>query len=209
MSQIGPHLRTLIELGSAPIEGQLVVQDSTLDDLGGSSELLALLGARNGFYAFESALLVRGLGADAVDIRAWNRKSLWRDSYDGLDHGLTFFAEDVFGSQFGFAGSDVVAFDAETAERVVIADSLDAWAAEILRDYSLLTGHPLAHAWQQEHGALTPGYRLVPTVPFVLGGDYALSNLGPVRDAEAMRTRGALAKRIHGAPDGTSVEMGI
>ncbi|NYD75135.1 hypothetical protein [Leifsonia soli] len=86
---------------------------------------------------------------------------------------MTFFAEDIFGGQSGLAGSDVVSFERETAEPVVIAESLEEWAANVLGDCSLLTCHPLAHAWQEEYGALRAGYRLVPKVPFVLGGEYA------------------------------------
>lgn len=208
MSDLGTRLAALIQIAGAATQDELESLDPSLADVGGSTELAALLRARNGFYAFESALHVWGRGAVAgEDLREWNRESLWRGAFSDLDRGLTFFAEDVFGCQFGLDGSAVVSFDPETAERVVIADSLEGWSARILEDYSLLTGYPLAHAWQEKHRAIRPGYRLVPKVPFVLGGDYAVSNLVEMRDFEAMRARGALAVQIHGTADGTSIEF--
>ncbi|WP_089907119.1 SMI1/KNR4 family protein [Leifsonia sp. 21MFCrub1.1] len=208
MSDIGPQLAALIKIAGAATQDEAGPPDARLAELGGSMELVELLRSRNGFYAFESALHVWGVGAvEGEDLREWNRESLWRYAFNGLDRGLTFFAEDIFGGQFGLAGSTVVSFDPETAERVVIAESLEEWAAKVLEDYALLTGHPLAHAWQEEYGALRAGYRLVPKVPFVLGGEYSLSNVVEMRDFEAMRARGALAARIHGSADGTSIEF--
>ncbi|GAA0522425.1 hypothetical protein Ade02nite_81750 [Paractinoplanes deccanensis] len=152
-----------------------------------------LLGRRNGFYVFDSALLVRPQGdAPVLDVAAWNAPELWGAVYgDALD-GVTFFAEDVFGGQFGLRGDEVVSFDPETGEVEHLAGSLEGWAAEIIEDPEVMTGHPIVREWQATHGPLKPGERLVPVVPFALGGEFAAGNLRALRDVEAMRFYGNL-----------------
>ena len=90
-----------------------------------------------------------------------------------MAEGLLFFAEDAFGGQFALRDEHVVTFDPETGEAQALASSIEDWADQLLADFEFLTGQPLAHDWQARNGALPPGERLVPKVPFVLGGEYA------------------------------------
>ncbi|SNY71156.1 SMI1/KNR4 family protein [Paractinoplanes atraurantiacus] len=152
---------------------------------------------KNGFYAFDSALLVRPVSVPAgpiLDVAAWNSRALWGAVYGDVLDGVTFFAEDVFGGQFGFRGDEVVSFNPETGEVEHMASSLEGWATEIIDDCSVMTGHALAREWQLQHRPLAPAERLIPVVPFVLGGEYAAGNLRPVADVEAMRVYGDLYK---------------
>jgi len=106
-----------------------------------------LLAARNGFFAFTSALHVRPRGDVPGDVVDWNRADGWRNAYGELADGLFFFAEDVFGNQFASdPDGRVVAFDAETAGREPLAASVSEWAKVLLDDWRYLTGYPLAHA---------------------------------------------------------------
>jgi len=135
-----------------------------------AAELSELLEARNGFYAFESALHVFPVEpASTETLETWNAADGWRAAYGGMAKGLLFFAEDVFGGQFALRGDDVCTFDPETGDLARMATSLEDWAGQVLDRYSVLTGHPLAHDWQIAHSPLEPGKRLVPTVPFVIG----------------------------------------
>jgi hypothetical protein len=79
----------------------------------------------------------------------------------------------------------------------------------ILADYEVLTGYPLLHQWQAKHGALPIGVRLMPKVPFVLGGEYALDNLYSIAAVSGMKTRGNLARQIKDLPDGAQVEFRV
>src|SRR5215208_5343057 len=91
-----------------------------------AGELGELLAQRNGFYAFESALLVRPLANRALPfgILQWNVSSLWKEAYeDAALDGLLCFAEDAFGGQFALDEKGVVAIDPETGEREEIADT--------------------------------------------------------------------------------------
>jgi hypothetical protein len=169
-------------------------------------ELAKLLGKRNGFYAFEGALHV----FSGEELRRWNDPSVWRDAYgDLIPADCVFFAEDLFGNQFGILRGTVVSFDAETAEREQVGANLGAWIAELMREHRVITGWPLAHEWQAANGPLPAGKRLVPKQPFVLGGEFAVANLKLVDAPVAMRARGALARQIAELPDGAQIEFTI
>jgi hypothetical protein len=174
-------------------------------------ELLALLWARNGFYAFEAALHVRPASdfIGELGIEEWNAPALWRSSYRGLADNLLFFAEDIFGGQFGIAAGAVHRFDPETGDRQQIATSLDAWADFVLVESRSQTGWPLAHEWQERFGPLPKGKRLVPKVPFVLGGEFEVANLDALEGVKAMRFYADLAIQLHDAPDGSQVQLRI
>lgn len=178
--------------------------------LGGS--LWELLRTRNGFYAFESALHVLPLGgAGEQSLERWNTWALWRERYQDLAEDCVFFAEDLFGGQFCIDRKQqcIASFDPETGERTQLAATLEAWARTLLADYAVLTGQPLAHTWQQRHGALPPGQRLLPKIPFVAGGAYELDNLYAADAVKGMRFRGDLAMQIRDLPDGAQIEFNV
>jgi hypothetical protein len=172
-----------------------------------------LLSRRNGFVAFESALRVFPLGQvsdGSRDLRQWNDPALWKTAYPTLDAAQDlFFAEDAFGGQFGLRHEAVYSFDPETGESELVSNSVEEWAGRVLADFNILTGYALAHAWQQEHGPIRSGCRLVPTTPFVLGGDFSVSNLKAVDAVQGMRWRGRLATQLQGLPDGTKVTLKV
>jgi hypothetical protein len=168
--------------------------------------LAELLAARNGFVAFESALLVRGGGDGSLGLRAWNDDAAWRYAYAGMADGLYFFAEDVFGYQFAIAGDEVVRFDPEVGESSAFAPTIEAWAGLLLDDVENLTGWPLARDWQSARGPLRLGRRLIPTIPFVLGGAFTVENVHQLDDYHGMRLRGDIAVQLKDVPDGAQVE---
>src|ERR1035441_8103554 len=67
-----------------------------------AGELSALLADNNGFYAFESALLVRPLDNERspLGVLQWNHPRLWRGEYK-IDLGRSgYFLEGIFGIKF-------------------------------------------------------------------------------------------------------------
>ena len=86
----------------------------------------------------------------------------------------------------------------------MLAEDVQGWAAVILDDHDVLTGYSLAHEWQDRHGALPEGRRLLPKVPFVLGGDFAIGNLYCAGAVEGMRARASLATQLRDVPDGAT-----
>ena len=172
-------------------------------------ELRSVLTERNGFYAFDSALHVfpTGWAGDEVSIEQWNAPALWCDAYGDMTDGLLFFAEDAFGVQFALHQGAVVTFDPESGETESVARSLEGWASAVLEDFDVLTGFRLAHEWQCTFGRIPARQRLVPKVPFVVGGEFQLSNLYLSDAMTAMRFRGELAAKMRDLPDGTRVRF--
>jgi hypothetical protein len=205
------HIDQLARVGSQPIEAkppgieQLVLAFGSAD----ADSLVQLLEVKNGFYAFEGALHVFSTkrGGQEHDIFQWNSTELWRNEYETLTEGFRFFAEDVFGNQFCLYRGHVSIFDPETGGLEPFADSMEEWAEKILDDYSLWTGHQLAHDWQKLHGAIPIGSRLLPKIPFVMGGDYVVANLYALEAAEGMRFRACIARQLLNVPDGTPVKL--
>jgi hypothetical protein len=173
--------------------------------------LYELLSRRNGFYAFESALHVfpSGQANDVLDLATWNAESTWRRDFGDLAKGCLFFAEDAFGFQFCLARGQVCTFDGETGQVTPVASSVEDWSAQLLIDFRVLLGQPVAHEWQVINGALPPGRRLAPRTPFVLGGDFVVENLYAAAQVELMRFRGDLATQIRDLPEGAKVTLKV
>jgi len=210
---MGNATRKLISISSVPIVSGLGALSEEIPHVEGklADDLCELLTMRNGFYAFEGALHVfptRTLGHE-VGLRDWNDESDWRSEYDGMDSGLFFFAEDVFGGQFAISDGGIYTFDPETAETECIARSIEEWCDTLLNDYEVLTGYPLAAAWQRENGPLRAGHRLIPKVPFVAGGEFGLANLMVVEASKGMKLRGNLARQIRDLPDGAQIRYSV
>jgi len=209
---VTPRLRHLLDNGKeALLPAPEHERELSLDVRAGARELAELLWIKNGFYAFESALLVRPLShrGKPLGIIEWNAPGLWKSEYGGSLDGFLCFAEDVFGGQFALGRDGVVAIDAETGEQEEVAKDLEGWADAVLRDSSFRTGQPLAHDWQVQHGPLTVGHRLVPKVPFVTGGKFVLENLYSTADVEGMRFRGGIARQIRDVPDSARITFEV
>lgn len=176
-----------------------------------ADQLLGMLCQRNGFYALESALHVfpTHSSQNEIGIGDWNESALWRSGYKGLADGCLFFAEDVFGGQFCIKDSKVYTFDPETGSLEYLADDIESWVQILLSDYEVLTGYPLAHQWQKQNGQLAAGKRLLPKVPFVLGGEFVLDNLYLADAVEGMRFRADIASQIKELPDGAQIRLNI
>lgn len=177
-----------------------------------ASGLLDLLRCKNGFFAFESALHVYPLGARSggLNLLDWNDPHNWRSEYgDLIEVPVLFFAQDVFGNQFGISNKGIILFYSEFAETELVGENLDEWGDALISDWRGFTGYELAHEWQIQNRPLAEGERLIPKVPFVVGGKYELSNLYAGRAVEAMRFRGSLARQLSRVPDGTPISLKI
>lgn len=173
--------------------------------------LAELLQEKNGFYAFESALhvLPANCSTTVMNLESWNAEDLWRNAYGKVTRGYVFFAEDAFGGQFAARDGKVHRFDPESGSTEQMGDSLEGWAGKILDDYEYETGYPLAHEWQEINGPLTPGMRLIPKIPFMLGGEYKVENLYALDAVEAMRHRADIWKQMKDLPDGAQVRLKV
>jgi len=145
------RVEKLLSISSEPLTPAPQANPELVRDYPLGSELLRLLGRKNGFYTFESALHVFPLTSESVNglsLAEWNSETLWRNDYGGLTLGLLFFAEDILQNQFCLSSSGVIRFEAETGGTRLMADSLENWAEIILRNYDDETGWKFASRWQ-------------------------------------------------------------
>ena len=200
--------KTLIKIASAPLSEPLGKIDS-----GPLIEQLVdtFLSKKNGFFAYERALLVRPLSStdSPLGIVEWNEPDLWKEKYEGDLSEHIFFAENVFGEQYSLTSEGVYSFDSELGEITLIAENLSAWVALILEDTDFITGHSLAKKWQSKNGALSSGERLIPKQSFVLKGEFNIENLIVKPDVEAMKIRAEFANKIANLPDGAEIQFKV
>jgi hypothetical protein len=100
-------------------------------------------------------------------------------------------------------------FKAETGQTVYMAASIDKWAELILSNSRFETGWPFLHDWQDKHGTVSPGKRLMPCTPFFLGGEYSLSNLWDGNAVEGMQFKADLAIQTRNLPPGSKVKLHV
>ena len=207
------NLKKLVSISSEALcDDSPQILDRLLSQAGVLGEqLIDLLRNKNGFYAFESALhvLPAGCKGSCMNIEEWNNDSSWRKEYGDLVQGYLFFAEDVFGVQFALCNLAVRKFDPEIGEFEDFAPDLEKWAAKILEDYNYETGFPLAHDWQLQNGPLSPGKRLLPKIPFVLGGAYEVENLYAADALEGTMFRADIWRQISDLPDGSQIKLKV
>lgn len=207
------NLQRLLAVAGDRLSDDTVRLDPNAARLAGAlaEELLELLWARNGFYAFESALHVfpATTSKEVIGLDRWNSLQGWRSDYGDLSQGCLFFAEDLVGGQFCVVDGAFYKFDPETGDRQLIGHSIAEWASVILKDDESQTLWPLGHKWQEKHGPLPTGKRLGPKTPFVLGGHYAPDNLYLVEPEKLMRFYANLARQIHDLPEGARVELKV
>ncbi len=195
----------LLEISSSPLDAPLergVPRRPVVDEL---------LGRRNGFYAFAGALHVRSATTSGAEIGLadWNDPALWRSGYGALGDEWCCFAEDAFGGQFACRDSAVATFDPESGEVEMMATGIEDWADQMLQNHEVLTGWPLAQAWQALNGSLATGRRLIPKIPFVLGGEFVIENLYDADTVLSLRYRADIAQQIAKVPDGTTVQLQV
>jgi hypothetical protein len=181
------------------------------EKIGLMGDLNEILTVKNGFYAFESALhfFPACVSGEFMALEQWNFPELWRSSYESIPENSIFFAEDIFGCQFLILNDRIHSFDPETGEIEEIANNFDEWAKSILKDYNFWTGFSLAHEWQVIHGSIPEGDRLLPKIPFVLGGEFSVGNLYQLNAVEGMKVRGDLSRQIKNLEDGTKIRIKV
>lgn len=172
--------------------------------------LATFISIANG-HAFDEALHVFPPcpGDSPPTLREWNSESLWRDAYGDMSGGYLFFAEDYFGDQFAARLGSMFRSSAETGTAVFLAGDLEGWAECILRHPPADAGSALAEDWQRRSDRLKSGKRLLPKVPFVLGGQYDAGNPYAGDAVAGMRFRGYLARQIESLPDGMEITLRI
>lgn len=207
------NIEKLVSISSPAICSNLPRLSSKLISIAGGEQaaLTRLLTLKNGFYAFERALHVLPSQCPnaSMNLERWNSESLWKNDYGEITNEYVFFAEDIFGEQFAMSREGIFRFNPETADYELIAESLEDWAGIILEDYEVETGYAVASQWQELNGSISLGQRLLPKIPFVLGGDYEIENLYALDAIQGMRLRADIWNQIKDLPEGAKVELKV
>lgn len=116
------------------------------------------------------------------------------------------FGSDVYGDLWA-SGLDgrVHRIWTETFEPIEEYASIAAWADTIVKESDPQLGWGMLSDWEGENGELPAGSRLAPKIPFVLGGQYAVSNLYSLAFTEILRFRRYFATQIEDLPDGARI----
>lgn len=77
----------------------------------------------------------------------------------------------------------------------------------MLDDFDYLTGFTVAPEWQRTRSPMPLGHRLLPRVPFIAGGEFAVDNMVLVTDAERMAYGARLATHVARLQDGEAVRL--
>lgn len=134
---------------------------------------------------------------------------LIQDYFGKLSEKVHAFGQDIFGHQFAFVkGSpEIVHFNAETGEIAVIAHSFNDWISAFENKLDYYTGAPLMDDWIAEKGPIPPDARLVPIKPFVIGGEFEVSNLHLLPFPQYLSYYADIARQISSIADGTQVKI--
>jgi hypothetical protein len=192
--------------------------DRIADEYGGSDvdeakfgkDIVDILRMKNGFYYRNRSLLFRPIRniSSPRGIFEWNEMKFWRDVYfvDGED--FVVFAEDAFGDPFFILDNRIYKMDMETGDRINFADDFAEWARIIYNDIQEVNS-AFMDMWIEVNGPVLSGFRLCPKVPFVLGGDYELSNFSALPELQIANFKSKLAAQIKNLPDGAEINIEI
>src|SRR4051812_41809635 len=161
---------------------------------------------RGGTAWLNGAIRVFGeVDGDLPSIASWNEQARWVGEYGELAGGLTYFAEDAFGNQFGWSGSQIERLAAESGQRTPVGGNPREWWEQINRDPDQWAVAWLHDEWVEERGPVGLNRHLAPKIPFVLGSDATIDGLFVVDRWEDMSFKASLATQLRDAPPGAKV----
>jgi hypothetical protein len=174
------------------------------------SELASALRRRNGCVGFLGALHVRGacLAPAWHSLRhAWDGPDALHELYTEVDPADVPFAEDGFGDQFLIREGRVLRLSGELGEIEDLAGSPAEFFARLITDAEQVLDYEPLLRFRDEGNDLRPGQVLAAHPPFVLQAAGTGRELRAEDAIERRRTLAALAKRLHGLPDGAHVRL--
>jgi hypothetical protein len=170
MKNISPH-------SSNPLRKESFVAPSILStNTSIEKELIDFLLKKNGCFLFSKSVHIYS------DIQLDEVNRLLREKYDDLfndEIGIVSFAQDIFGVQFVYNENGIFACDLDTGETQIISESFYHWLDLIFYNKESF-GSDISNAWIKKNGEIDDKQRLVPKLPFCLGGKYEVENLVPM-----------------------------
>jgi len=166
-----------------------------------------LINGVNGGFFFGNSLQIYSVG----DVNEFNDIGVVNQyikiNYSDMLQNEFFFAQDIFGNQFGFSTRDIVFFNIETGEKEYIAKGFCDWIDLILNDLEYYLGTKIIEKWNSKTTNISYNERLCPTIPFVMGGEYEVENLYASPFPSYILANANIANQINNLPDGTNIEI--
>lgn len=172
-------------------------------------ELVSFYVSQNGFYAFESALWIYQYASNETYSLEKINNIEFLNKYKEKVGNFISIGSDALGNQFIVNNSGYFLLDLETSELEFIAENLESWANAILADYNYLTAFPSLHNWQLQNNAIKLNMRLGAKTPFILGGEFNVSNLFEVDIIELIKFKSKLFAEIESLPPGSEIQFKI
>jgi hypothetical protein len=173
------------------------------------SDYASLIGAANGLLIRDGMFRVFGVGADAItrDAVAWNQES-WRRRFDWLSDTAVFWAENVFGDQYGIDLHSRRIF-LMSCEGGLIDDRSfgsvsECIEAELCADQASIEVALIEQA--RQHGICpSPSEHLSFTLPLIVGGSAQVENLEIMEAGAHLDLLGQILQQNRGLPEGTPI----
>jgi hypothetical protein len=158
----------------------------------------ALLRRYNGFFALEGLLHVFGACAAPPNhsLRAWNAPDGWRAAWGLSTEGLTFFAEDAFGDQFGYRGGKIVRFRASIGRIEAMQATLEEWIEAVTLEPDYTLNQRVFRECVRAHGPLARGGHFVSNAPRVEGQPLDPATVTVVPSRDSLEMMAASASRV-------------
>lgn len=134
--------------------------------------------------------------------------SIFQHSYGKLFSNLYTIAQDVFGNQFVFNKStnSFQFFNIETADAELMGQNFEEFIKKLLSDIDFYSGRDYKEMWNQD---MKPNQRLCPKKPFIIGGEYEVTNFYASEFPKYIEYFSDIAKQLHELPDGTPIKLRI
>lgn len=143
-------------------------------------------------------------------IEEWNNFDLWKRLFP-LEHikNIFFFAENILSYQYGIFDKNIVILNPEDSSLEIFASSISEWFSIVNSDPVTYLYSDILEEWKNKKGEVLLGEKLIPSLPFILGGNYNLDNFVKRTEIEAMDYYSQYARKLYKLQDGDCVKLKI
>jgi len=163
----------------------------------------------NGGFFYDYSLQIYSIDTSFEFHNIMKINEVIKKEYGRIINEDFFFGQEILGNQYGYSKAGIVFFNAETGEREKIANNFDEWIDVLKSDLDYLTGKNVAKSWNISNVSLKADERLYPKKPFVIGGEFKIENLFPLRYPKYIAAYANIANQIYNLPDGTKITLKI
>lgn len=164
----------------------------------------------NGGFFFGQSLQVYDLGENKNFNNILSVNTTLVENFGDIFKDLFAFAQDIFGNQFVYDQKrDAFAFFcAESGERQSMGNTFSEWLDVFVADRDYYTGQSYEQQWKLQHD-LPFDHRIMPKIPFIIGGDFEVSNFYTSAYPKYHSFNADFAKQIINLPDGQKIKLVI